>query len=103
MRAIAAGINTSGYFTLESDEVTDTSNKEQVMVCLRWVDDKFEAHEDFVGLHHVDDIKIDTVLRMGLNMSMCRGQCYDGAANMKKASQEIVQFSVSGKECINIK
>lgn len=64
---------------------------------LRWVDSKFVAHEDFIGLHHVDDITTDTVvrvltdtiLRMNLKMSMCRAQCYDGAANMKKASKEI--------------
>ena len=31
----------------------------------------------------------DTVLRMNLQLSMCRGQCYDGAANMKKAAEEI--------------
>ena len=97
LRLIAANITKSGYFTLESDEVTDTSNKEQVIVCLRWVNEKLVAHEEFIGLHHVDDIKTDTIvrvlndtiLRMNLNLSMCRGQCYDGAANMKKASQEI--------------
>ena len=31
----------------------------------------------------------DTVLRMNLNLSMCCGQCYDGAANMKKVAREI--------------
>lgn len=77
LRSIAANINKSGYFTLESDEVTDASNKEQVIVCLRWVDDMFEVHEDFIGLHHVADIKTvtivtvlkDTVLRMNINVS----------------------------------
>ena len=42
---IAAIINEAGYFCLESDEVTDASNKEQVIVCLRWVDAQFEPHE----------------------------------------------------------
>ena len=84
-------------FTLESDEVTDSSNKEQVIVCLRWVDKKFEPFEDFIGLQFVDDIRAmtivhvlkDTVLQMNLQMSMCRAQCYDGASNMKKAAAEI--------------
>ena len=97
LRRIAAGIAKSGYFTLESDEVTDASNKEQVIVCLRWVDEKFEVHEDFIGLHSVPDIQTDTIvgvlkdaiLRMNLQLSMCRGQCYDGAANMKKAAEKI--------------
>ena len=53
--------------------------------------------EEFIGLHHVAHITTDTivavlkdtVLRMTLNLSMCRGQCYDGAANMKKATKAI--------------
>ena len=51
LRRITADIKAAGYFAVEADEVTDSSNKEQVVVCIRWVDDKFEAHEDFVGLH----------------------------------------------------
>ena len=31
-------IRDAGYFTLEADEVTDSSNKEQLIICLRWVD-----------------------------------------------------------------
>ena len=51
LRRIAGDLKAAGYFALEEDEVTDSSNKEQVVVCLRRVDDKFEAHEDFVGFH----------------------------------------------------
>jgi len=94
---IAYSIRESGYFALEADEVTDVSNKEQLVVCLRWVDSKFEPHEDFIGLYHVDDITAetivtvlkDTVLRINWNLSMCRGQCYDGASNMKKVAHDI--------------
>ena len=97
LRKIASNINEAGYFALESDEVADSSNKEQVIVCLRWVYSKFEPHEDFIGLHVVDDITAmtivrvlkDTILRLNLRMSMCRAQCYDGASNVKKAAAEI--------------
>ena len=34
LRRIAGNITEAGYFALESDEVTDCSNKEQVIVCL---------------------------------------------------------------------
>ena len=34
-----------------ADEVTDSSNREQVAICLQWIDEKFDAHEDFIGLH----------------------------------------------------
>ena len=97
LRKIAAMITEAGYFSLEADEVTDSSNKEQVIVCLRWVDAHFEAHEEFIGLHHVADITTDTivavlkdtVLRMRLNLSMCRGQCYDGVKKAAKAIKEV--------------
>ncbi len=64
---------------------------------LRWVDVNFEVHEDFIGLHSVPDIQTativsvlkDTILRMNLRLSMCRGQFFDGTANMKKTAEEI--------------
>ena len=73
-----------------ADETTDTSNREQVVICIRWVDESLEVHEDFIGLHQVDMIDaktltaviIDVLLRMNLSIRKCRGQCYDGAAAM---------------------
>ena len=78
LRRIAGDIAEAGYFAVEFDEVTDCSNKEQGIVCFRWVDSKFEPHEDFIGLHCVDDITAktivsvlkDTMLRMNLDVSM---------------------------------
>ena len=54
---------------------------------MRWVGEDLEDHEDFIGLYEVDGIDAnslvhDTLLRMGLSLSQCRGQCYDGASNM---------------------
>ena len=46
-RQIAAAVRSSKYFTIIADEVTD---REQVAICFRWVDENFEPHEDFVGL-----------------------------------------------------
>lgn len=73
-----------------ADEVTDSSNKEQVVICLRIVDEQFEPHEEFVRMYQVDSIKSssivevwkDTIVRLNLALSNCRGQCYDRAANM---------------------
>ena len=67
------------------------------------VDSKFEVHEEFVGLHQVDSIKSSivvavlkgTILRLNLTMSNCRGQCYDGAANMAE-----VRNGVAAQMCI---
>ena len=73
-----------------ADEVTDSSNKEQVVICFRKIDEQLEAHEDFVGLYQVDSIVSnsivevlkDTIVRLNLAISKSRGQCYEGAANM---------------------
>lgn len=72
------------------NEVTDSPNKEQVVVCFCSVDNSFQPSEDFVGLHHVESINADalvrclkdTMLRLNLSIHNHRAQCYNGAANM---------------------
>ena len=47
---------------------------------LRWIDEHFEAREEFIGLHKVDQIDSgtivavlkDTLLRMNLKIENCR-------------------------------
>jgi len=53
VRKIAGAIKDARYYSLMADKVTDSSNGEQVAVYLRWIDEKFDAHEDFIGLHKV--------------------------------------------------
>ena len=74
-----------------ADEVTDSSNREQFVVCLRWVDKlTFAVNEDLIGLYQVDDITAatlfsslkDVLLRLNISLQNCRAQCYDGASNM---------------------
>lgn len=50
LREISDSIRATPYYSLMADEVTDSSNREQVVICLRWIDEAFEPHEDFVGL-----------------------------------------------------
>ena len=45
-----------------ADEVTDYSNKEQFIICFRWVDKGFDTHEHFIGSYNVDNIKADTIV-----------------------------------------
>ena len=78
------------FFSLIADEYTDISNQEQLTLCLRWVDDHLEAHEDFLGFYNIPNIQSNTIVlvikdalvRLQLSLSYCRGQCYDGASNM---------------------
>lgn len=45
-----------------ADEVTDASNHEQFVLCLRWVDKSFDVSEDLIGLCSVDDICASTLV-----------------------------------------
>ena len=90
LRKLTTEFHSSVYFSLMADEVTDSSNREQVVVCLRRVDEDFEAHEEFMGLYKVDETSADTITtvlsdvlcRMNLSVFNCQGQCCDGASNM---------------------
>ena len=57
----ASNIQDTSYFTLMTDESTDSSNKEQFVICLRWVDDEFEVPEEFIGLYEVDNLTACTL------------------------------------------
>ena len=90
MRELSKANRSSLYFTIMADECTDISNKEQFTICVRWVDESLVNHEDFLSLYLVNDIGAstltdtikDTLIRMGLSLSQCHGQCYDRASNM---------------------
>ena len=90
LRTIVSNIQAAPFFSIMVDETTDIANKEQLVVCLRWVDDSFESHEDFIGLHEIESTSAativhaihDTMIRLNLSFTKVRGQCYDGAACM---------------------
>ena len=81
------------------DECTDSSNREQVVICIRWINDELEPHEDFIGLYMVDDIRAntvvavikDTLLRINLSLTKCGAQCYDGASTMSGAKTGVAK------------
>ena len=72
------------------DETTDVRNKEQAVICIRWVSKTFKVREDFMGLYELQSITSesifkmlkDVLLRFNLPMSKTRGQSFDGASNM---------------------
>ena len=73
-----------------ADEYTDIANLEQLSICLRWIDDYLNSHEDFLGFYQISNISSETIvnalkdslIRLQLSLNECRGQCYDGATNM---------------------
>ena len=46
------------------DETVDVSNKEQLVICLRWVDDDLGVHEDFIGMHPLEGTSSDQIVRV---------------------------------------
>ena len=97
LRNLSKKIHISGSFTLMCDECTDISNKEQLTICLRWVDQNLHDHANFIGLYQVNDITADTLtnsikdalLQLQIDLSMCRGQCYDGASNISEVKNDV--------------
>lgn len=81
-------ISLSGkQFSIMVDETSNISNTEQLVFCLRYVDEDLTKHEEFIGLYDMDsttaeNVIQDILLRLSLQMSSCRGQCYDCAGSM---------------------
>ena len=58
---ISGNLQATSFYTIMADETTDCSNKEQFVVCFRWVDSGFEVYEDFVGLRDVKSTDAETL------------------------------------------
>ncbi|KAH0762699.1 hypothetical protein KY290_018772 [Solanum tuberosum] len=90
VKAIIKDIN-SDYFALLVDESRDVLRKEQMAICLRYVDKMGFVMEAFIGLVHIKDTNalslkkaiVDVLAHHSLTLSNVRGQCYDGASNMQ--------------------
>ena len=76
------------YFSIIADEAADSSNKEQLSLVLRFVDENLNIREDFVGYVHcveglsgekLASVILKTLSQLNLNINDCRGQGYDGA------------------------
>lgn len=44
------------------DECVDSSNKEQLVLCFRYVDSELDVHEDFVGFYQIPNIAANTIV-----------------------------------------
>ena len=62
LRDIGASMKNSGWYTVMADECTDVSNKEQFVICIRWVDADLVDHEYIIGLYAVDAINAATLV-----------------------------------------
>ncbi|KAJ8041249.1 Zinc finger MYM-type protein 1 [Holothuria leucospilota] len=109
LRDIVNDIKGSDIYSIMADETADVSNTEQLVLCLRWVTDELTVHEDFIGMHplnntsadHIISIIKDVLLRLNLHIKNARGQCYDGASAMSGTKSGVAtQFKALNKKCL---
>ena len=46
------------------DKTADISNKEQIFLCIRWVDDDLSVQEDFIGIHKIPNTTSDEIAKV---------------------------------------
>ena len=64
MRDVAANIRSAKFYTFMADETADVLNTEQLVICIRWVNDDLNIHGDFVGLHPLAQADAETVAKV---------------------------------------
>ena len=83
LRTVVSALHSAQFVYIMVDETTDASNTEKVVICLRWVDSRLEAQEEFAGLYQVPNTKASTIImvvrdvlsRFNISFSHLRGQC----------------------------
>ncbi|XP_065914462.1 zinc finger MYM-type protein 1-like [Dysidea avara] len=83
--------NAPSWYSIIGDEATDVAKREQFNLSIRWVNNDYDIAEDPIGLYCLLNTTADTLykvikdilIRCSLPLSLCRGQAYDGAANMQ--------------------
>ena len=89
---IIAEVKRTKFYSVIADEVTDTANKEELSISLRFVLDGTikEVFVDFMEVERITgQVLAQTILQWisthDLSPKDIRGQCYDGASNMSGA------------------
>ena len=87
---LTSSIQSAPFISIMIDETTDESNKKQVVICFRWVDNELDVHEDFIGLYETESTDVIALLtiihevlkRLNISITKLSSQCYDGASAM---------------------
>ena len=64
LRKIARNIQQAKFYSVIGDEAADISNKEQLVLCIRWVDDDLQFHKDFTGIHKIPNTTTDEIVKV---------------------------------------
>ena len=112
IKQITDEIKDAEGFAVIADEARDVSKKEQLSLCLRYVNKNLEVNERFVGFSDLCDLdakalaeKIVVRLQvLGLDVKQCIAQCYDGASVMSGQVSGVQQRlrEIVGNGCVYI-
>lgn len=77
IRSVLKPINTAQYYAILADETCDCSNREQLVICLRWVSENYDVFENPVGLYEPPNTMaatlkstiLDSIIRVGLSIN----------------------------------
>ena len=64
LRNIARNIQQAKFYSVMGNKKVDTSNKEQLVLCIRWVDDDLQVHKDFIGIHKIPNTAADEIFKV---------------------------------------
>ncbi|XP_065662589.1 52 kDa repressor of the inhibitor of the protein kinase-like [Hydra vulgaris] len=86
--AIIGEIKNSKYFSIIAEEASDSNNKEQLSLVIRFIDSKFNIREEFISFLHCTNgvtgqglfsVLLKSISDFSLDIMNCIGQSYDGA------------------------
>ena len=95
---IVAEVKAAKFFSVCADEAADISNKEQLPLVLRFVDESGTIREEFIEFVLCDSGTtgeaiatklVSSLQKLGLDLDNLRGQGYDGAGNMAGRAQGV--------------
>ena len=104
VRKIASEIAITACYSILADEVTDVSNTQQLVVCIRWVTKDLEVEEDFIDFVRFERPQADVIaaaikdvpMRLSLPISNAKAQRYNGCSTMvgsKRGKATIIKQS----------
>ena len=91
-RKLISHVKSRPFYFLIADEATDVAKTSQMSFSLRYCDDDYDIHEEFVGIRRCDDgmtatkllcLVKDSLIRFELDYDNLVGLALDGCSTMK--------------------
>ena len=64
LRKIARNIQQAQFYSVMGDEAAGISNREQLILCIRWVNDDLQVHKNFIGIHKLPNTTAHEIVKV---------------------------------------